>query len=90
MATSVSASFLNDWHSHLDSGFNLTRNKSFCSKEHNYYPIIPASETRQGYPETLLQACTLRTLERVPSEPKPSPTFIQPAPGKHFQKAAES
>ena len=31
---------------------------------------------KEGYPETLLQVCILRTLESVPSEPKPPQTFI--------------
>ena len=44
--------------------------------------------SRKGYPKTLLQAHTLRTLESVPLEPKSPPTFIRPAPGKHFEKAA--
>ena len=30
----------------------------------------------EGYPTTLLQACTLKTLKSVPSEPQQPPSFI--------------
>lgn len=45
-----------------------------------------ASKFRIFFQGTLLQARTLSILESVPSEPKPPPTFIKPAAGKHFGK----
>lgn len=40
------------------------------------------------YPKTMLQACTFRTLENMPSKPKPPPTFIEFSPGMLSDKGS--